>query len=453
MVSLTTDLSAPRLAVAKSVVNATRGGGSAAGDAALGVPGATVDGGAGQPGDLLRYTVTVTNQGDDEADDVAVTDALPAGTVAGSSGSAWGSPALVGTLAPGATATVTYEAVIANGAADGSVVVNSASAAGRGATAGLPVSATSNAVSTLVQVPTPPPVLVPPVVPPPLEPPPPPISIETRVSPSLPVAGEAVLVRTVLENVTERPIDDVVVVVRVPGASVLSASVGSGRCSVGDGADDKAGSGSAGAGGSIVTCRVGTLDPGERVTVRVRAEPLRAGTVLRPVVTVRGAGIETQRVVVRGVGRVKRPAGLHVTKRASARRARPGQVVSYRIVVRSVGGVAARGVRVCDVPGAGVRLLSVAGRAVAGERACWSVRGPLKPGASRGFVVAARVGNGFVRGATVGNAARASAANVADAGAGAVSRALVEVAPLSLTVCGSAASAVSTASPKARAAC
>ncbi|MDO8209118.1 DUF11 domain-containing protein [Conexibacter sp. CPCC 206217] len=431
MVSLTTDLSAPRLAVAKSVVNVTRGGS---------------DGAAGSPGDLLRYTVSVTNQGDDEADDVAVTDALPAGTVPGSSGSAWGSPAPLGTLAPGATASVTYEAVIAGGAADGAVVVNSASAVGRGATAGLLVNGTSNAVSTLVQAPAPAPapVVVPPVVPPPLAPPPPPpISIETSVTPSAPVAGEPAVVRTVLENVTGRPIDDVVVTVSVPGARVLSVSVGGQRCSVGDDA-------ASASGGSVATCRIGTLDPGERATVRVRVEPRRAGTVLRPVVTVRGAGIETQRVVVRGVGRVKRPAGLHVTKRASTRRARPGQVVSYRIVVRSVGGMAARGVRLCDVPGVGVRLLSVGGRLVPGERTCWSVRGLLKPGASRSFEVAARVGNGFVNGATVTNAARASAANVA--GLGAVSRARVEVAPLSLTVCGSAVSAAS-AAPRARAAC
>lgn len=396
MVSLTTELSAPLLSVSKAVERVGGGGGSGG------------SGAVAAPGDVLRYTVTVSNAGDDAAADVVVSDPAPAGTAASSPGAV-----ALGTIAPGASASAVFEVVVGAGARDGDQIVNVASVAGRGVTAGRPVSAASGEVRTVVQVPVVPvPVLpVPPVAPglPDEADEPPPISVVTEVTPSPPVVGEPVVVRSVLENETSAPIADVVVTVAVPGARLLSASVEDGRCVVS---------------GEIARCTVGTLDPGERVVLRVRAVPRRAGALLRPVVTVRGDGIATRRIVVRGVGRVARPAALRVTKRASVRQARPGEVVSYAIVVRSVGGAQARDVRVCDVAGPGVELLSIVGssgtRSRSPTRVCWKAARSLAPGQALRFGVDARVGGGGVRGRAVSvtNVARAVGAN----GAGSESR-------------------------------
>ncbi|MDW5593919.1 NEW3 domain-containing protein [Conexibacter stalactiti] len=433
MVSLTTELSAPLLSVTKSVVNVTRGGGGASGAAA-------------SPGDLLRYTVTVSNTGDDAAADVVVSDPAPGGTAASSP-----SAVSLGTIAPGGSASAVFEVVVGAGVRDGDQIVNVASAAGRGVTAGQPVSGASGEVRTVVQVPVVPVPVAPvaPVVPDDAGAPP--ISVVTEVTPSPPVVGEPVLVRSVLANETSAPIADVVVTVAVPGARLLSASVEEGRCVIE---------------GAIARCAVGTLDPGERVVLRVRAVPRRAGALLRPVVTVRGDGIATRRIVVRGAGRVARPAALRVTKRASVRRARPGEVVSYAIVVRSVGGVAARGVRVCDVAGPGVELLSIVGSvgtvSRSSTRVCWKAARALAPGRALRFGVDARVG-GERGGAgvaaelaggrlvSVANVARAVGANVAG-GRVATARVVVRVVPLRPGPC-AAAAAGWPGSPTARAAC
>lgn len=427
MVSLATELSAPVLSVSKAVERVGGGGGSGG------------SGAVAAPGDVLRYTVTVSNAGDDAAADVVVSDPAPAGTAASSPGAV-----ALGTIAPGASASAVFEVVVGAGARDGDQIVNVASGAGRGVTAGRPVSAASGEVRTVVQVPlVPVPVLpVPPVAPglPDEADEPPPISVVTEAMPSPPVVGEPVVVRSVLENETSAPIADVVVTVAVPGARLLSASVEDGRCVVS---------------GEIARCTVGTLDPGERVVLRVRAVPRRAGALLRPVVTVRGDGIATRRIVVRGAGRVARPAALRVTKRASVRQARPGEVVSYAIVVRSVGGAPARDVRVCDVAGPGVELLSIVGSSGTSSRSptrvCWKAARSLAPGQALRFGADARVGGGGVRGRAVSvtNAARAVGANGAGERVSAAARALVRVVPLAPGPCAVAAAD----SPTARAAC
>lgn len=407
MVSLATDLSAPVLTATKRVENVTRGG----------------DGGSAQPGDVLRYTVDVTNTGDDEAEGVTVADAAPAGTTAvGAFGGT------IGSLAPGASASVTFDVRVGDAARDGDVIVNAASVTGRGATAGLPVTATTGEVRTTVHVPALPPLPVPPA-----------FEITTGITPETPVAGEPATTTVDLVNRTPAPVDDVVVTVTVPGATVLTATITGGTCTV--------------AGGSVATCRIATVAPGQHIVVKVRARPKQPGKAFAPVVTVTGRGIATQRVVVGGAGRVARPAALRVTKRAAVGRARPGQAVAYRIVVRSSGGVAARGIRVCDLPGARVRLTSVPGaRRVRNGGACWTVRGTLAPGRTRTFRAVATVDPRGTRPVTVTNTARATAANVA--GRAAVSRARVRVTPLSAGPCRVvAAAAAAIAGPRAHAAC
>ena len=79
-------------------------------------------------------------------------------------------------------------------------------------------------------------------------------------------------------------------------------------------------------------CTLGALDPGEEASVRIRFRPLDSGS-LRPVVTARGDGVETQRLTL-GPIRVKAgKAQLRVRKSAALEVARTGRVIKYRIVV------------------------------------------------------------------------------------------------------------------------
>ena len=375
-VTFTTDLSSPRLVVTKSVTD--------------------LNGGDVEPGDVLRYAVTTRNDGDDAAVGVGVDDAVPArttlvpdsltgpgGTVAAGGRSV---AFAAGTLAPTASTTAGFDVTVDSGVDDGFVVSNAASATGTGATAGLAVSAVSPAVTSVVRVP--------------------PVLATIEVTPETPTAGEVAIAEITFENTTGQPIEDVVVTIDVPGADVLSASVeGGGRCKVTD----------------VVRCPLGTLDPGERATVRVRFRPFDAGE-LAPVVTVRGDGIPKR---TRTLGPIRVKPGktrLVIRKRAGASVAPKGDVVPYRIVVRArKRGATAHGVRVCDVPGPGMRLRSVShGRVLGDGRGCWRI-GKLAPGRHRTLKVRARItaASGVVRNAGIaraknlrGDRARASVARV-----------------------------------------
>ncbi len=346
---------------------------------------ADLNGGDVERGDVLRYAVTTRNVGDDAAVGVGVSDAVPAGTtlVPGSLTGPGGTAAAdgrsvtfaAGTLAPGTATAAGFDVTVDAGVDDGFVVSNAASASGTGATAGRPVSAVSPTVTSVVRVP--------------------PVWPTIEVPSETPTAGEVATAEITFENTTDEPIEDVVVTVDVPGADVLSATVeGGGRCTLRD---------------DVARCALGTLDPGEKATVRVRFRPADGGEVA-PVVTIRGDGIPT---LTRTLGPIRvQPgkSGLLIRKRAGASVAPKGDIVTYRIVVRARRRAAsARGVRVCDRPRAGLRLRTVSrGGVLVGGGACWRI-GRLAPGATRTLTATARVlaASGVVR-----NVARARASNL-----------------------------------------
>jgi uncharacterized repeat protein (TIGR01451 family) len=393
-----TNLTTPRLAVAKTV--------------------ADLNGGDVQPGDVLRYTITTRNDGDDAATNVRVEDTVPArttlepGSLSGPGGTAAGDGRSVafnpGALGPGATTSASFDVVVDEGAPDQSVITNVATASGVGATVGRPVTGVSPEVRSIVRRP--------------------PTKAVLEVTPRRPVAGKPVVADLTVTNDLDRPIDDVVVTIRVPGAEVLSARpTDGGRCT----------------GREVVRCSLGELAPGETANIRLRLRPLDQGR-LRPRLTVRGDGIPTQSITL-GPVRVKAgPARLTVRKAAGLKVAQSGGLVRYRVVVTAgTRAAAARRVRVCDLPGAGLRLLSASrGGTVRDGRACWRV-GKLLPGESRRLTVRARVTSLF---GVVSNAARAGAAN-ARRGGPAVSVARVQVAPQSPQAC------PAVARPRAQAAC
>ena len=391
VVTFTTDLTTPRLEIAKTV--------------------ADVNGGDVEPGDVLRYTLTTSNRGDDAATGVLVQDPVPAGTTlvpgsltgVGGAGAPDGRSAdfRIGTLASAASASNSFDVLVGDGAPNGLVIANVASASGTGATAGRPVSAVSPRVTSIVSRP---------------------FDATLTVTPRNPVAGEPAVAEVTVTNRLDRPVEDVVVTIDMPGADVLSAGD---RCRAGD----------------VVRCRVGTLDPGESATVRVRLRPHDAGR-LRPRVSVRGDGVANRRLRVPSVRVRAGLARLTVEKRAAATFARRGATVRYRIVVAAARNAAtARSVRVCDTPGAGLRLRSASsGGRLRDGRACWRI-GKLAPGRKRVLRTTARVtaGSGVVR-----NTARARAGNLRGR-ASVASVAGVRVAPTFPRAC--------PAGPRAFAAC
>ena len=387
VVTFTTDLSTPRLAVAKSVTD--------------------LDGGDVEPGDVLRYSVTTSNGGDDAANGVVVQDAVPAGTtlVPGSLAGPGGSAAAdrrsvgfaLGTLAAGASATVGFDVVVGADAPNGFVVRNVAGASGVGATAGLPVSAVSPEVTATVVRP---------------------FDAVLTITPKTPVAGETALATVTVTNRLDHPAQDAVITISIPGADLLAATAGPDRrCRV----------------GKVVRCQLGTLDPGEKAAVRVRLRPHDRGR-LRPVVTISAKSVAARRLSV-GTIRVKTGrARLSVHKRATVSAARRGRAVTYRIDVTAARRAAtAHGVRVCDIPGPGLRLRSASrGGVLRGGRACWQL-GTVAAGRRIRLAVVARVtaGEGAVR-----NAARVNGANLR--GRSAIARLIV--APSRVQACDAAAS-------------
>ncbi len=94
-----------------------------------------LNGGALAPGDVIRYTLTVSNSGDMDASGVVVTDAVPAsttyvaGSITGAGANDSAAPTLtwsVGPLAGGASTVLTFDVQVNAGTPVGTVIINSA---------------------------------------------------------------------------------------------------------------------------------------------------------------------------------------------------------------------------------------------------------------------------------------------------------------------------------------
>jgi len=146
-----TNLYAPNLSAVKSVVD--------------------LNGGQVSAGDILEYSIAVTNAGDDSAADVVASDPLPAGltyvdgSASATNGAAAESGGTVtgwlgtgatagtgGTLAPSASATLTFRARIGDDVPTGTTIANVATISGDAVTLGQRLVTASNAQSTAVAV-------------------------------------------------------------------------------------------------------------------------------------------------------------------------------------------------------------------------------------------------------------------------------------------------------------
>lgn len=245
------------------------------------------------------------------------------------------------------------------------------------------------------------------------------LRVDTDVSPDPPREGQPATFTTIVRNDGPDAAPGVVLTQDVRGpADLISATPSQGTCTVGD----------------TIRCELGAIPAGASASVRVRVRPETRGA-LESQVSVTAPVSDPTPVDELPVlsTRVREGRGrLRLRKIAGAGRARPGQVVGYRIALRSAGRAPARRIRVCDRPPAGLVLISARGTRVRDGRACWRIPA-LRPGASRVLRVNARVA------ASSGALANRATVSARNAGRRAAAAAL-RVAPLRQGAC--AASAV-----------
>ena len=143
--------------------------------------------------------------------------------------------------------------------------------------------------------------------------------------------------------------------------------------------------------GRTATCKLPNLRVGAFVerTFGVRL-PARAKGRLTNSVSVRSALVDP--VVANNRDRFTARTGprLVLAKTAGARSAAPGGRLRYTLSLRNAGPGTARGVRLCDDPGRGLRLTRAPGARRTRTRACWSL-GSLRAGKRVRRSVTARV--------------------------------------------------------------
>lgn len=241
------------------------------------------------------------------------------------------------------------------------------------------------------------------------------LQVSSRLTPEPPREGAPATYTTLARNDGPDAAPRVVLTQDVDGpADVLSATPSQGTCVLDD----------------PIRCQLGTIPAGGSATVRVRVRPDARGVLENRVAvgaTVSDPSPVSELPVLR-TRVVEGRARLSLRKTASVRRARPGQVVGYRIALRSTGPASARRIQVCDRPPPGLVLLSAQTRR---GRVCWRVP-VLRPGAKRVLRVNARV---VATGGGVANSALVRARNAAGQGATATLR----VAPLRQDPCAASA--------------
>jgi uncharacterized repeat protein (TIGR01451 family) len=155
-----------------------------------------------------------------------------------------------------------------------------------------------------------------------------------------------------------------------------------------------------------LTCSLGTIQPGGRVTITVVIRPQMLGT-LRNAASVTGEGFDpmTSNNLAVVATRVKR--ALTLTKRANRRTVRAGRTVTYTIRVRNPSDVAVRDVRTCDSLPSGLAFVRATPRArLTDGRYCWTTK-RLGAGTRKTYQLTARALNG-ASGSTVNRATATS---------------------------------------------
>jgi uncharacterized repeat protein (TIGR01451 family) len=368
-----------------------------------------------EPGDVLEYTLTFVNTGQDPASQAVATDAIPAGTsydpgsleivdgpgagpVTDTAGDdrgeydpaqrrirvrlgSGGNASAGGTIGMGESTSVRFRVLVAPSAA-GTTVVNAGGLSYRAVTldrdfdyapqpAAIPVRRLAD------------------------------LSIEKQTTPDPVAAGAVATSRLVVRNAGPSAAADVVVTDNLPdGVTFVSADSGQGSCSES---------------GGRLSCRLGDVPSGQQVTVTVRfrvpagsedTSVANTATVDSPIADPdpddNGAGAV--------VGVLTR-ADLSVAKTADPAEVRPGEATTYRVAVSNAGPSFARSVVVSDLVDAGltVQEATMPGSdcgVTASSAQC--TRGQLAPGATVTMTVTVLVDGELPGGEALGNTATVS---------------------------------------------
>ena len=174
-------------------------------------------------------------------------------------------------------------------------------------------------------------------------------------------------------------------------------------------------------------CELGTLAPGQTVTIRVVMVPRRPGALSNSVTAFSDQGDANAEDNLGVAGLTVRAARtkFKLAKTAARRTVKAGGRVAYKIRAKNRGSRAAANVRVCDVPRAGLSFARITGAKLSRGRACWTVA-YWKPGKTRTFRLVGRVNRdreGRTRNTAILRAANArpkrDSADVRSTGAGA----------------------------------
>lgn len=144
--------------------------------------------------------------------------------------------------------------------------------------------------------------------------------------------------------------------------------------------------------GFPLTCNVGAIPPGGKVSVTVVAVPTESGRVVNGAMVTTDTPNESPANEVVADSRVTVKVPVRITKRASSKTVRAGKRVTFTVKITNRSKVASGRARVCDRMPSGMVLVSVRGKKVTrkGGEHCWTVPA-LKPGQSRSYRVTARV--------------------------------------------------------------
>jgi len=374
-----------------------------------------LNGGQLLPGDVVQYSINVSNTGQDNANSLVLTDVLPAGTsfVAGSliiNGSPAGALAeydsgnnLVrfrlgsgatasqgGTLGVNASTTVGFQVRVNANAQDELLTSNVGNISFTAGTTGTPLSATSNQTNLTVARP----VLV----------------LSKSASPNPVQAGSDLVYRLSYRNDGTAPAVNAQIVDTLPGGTThVSNSLGAVPA------------------GQVLTLPLGNVPPGAsgaiNVVVRVDSSVANAA-VLTNRATLSANG-ETPVTVTQSTTAISEPY-LTLVKTASLGVVGAGRKIIYTLDFTNAGTDVARNVMLQDAVPANTQFVSASsGGALAGSTVSWSL-GDIPAGGSGSVSMIVQVNNGAAVDTIITNSAGIAGDNTNTANASATTRVVAE---------------------------
>ena len=338
------------------------------------------------PGADLTYTITVTNNGPSSAQNVTVNDTLPTGTTFGSATSSQGSCAgtttvscALGSIANGASPTITLVVHVGPSVADGTVISNTASVS---STTADPTSANNSATSTTTVA----------------------ASAELAVAktdaPDPVVAGtDLTYTITVTNNGPSEAANATLSDTLPTGTTFGSATPSQGSC----------------AGTTTVSCALGSIANGASATITlvVHVGPSVAdGTVISNTASVSSTTADPTPAnnSATSTTTVTTSADLGVTKADSPDPVTAGTDLTYTIGITNTGPSDAPGVTLTDPIPAGTSFVSATPStgSCAGTTTVSCNLGTLANGASASVTLSVHVGSAVAAGTVLSNTATAS---------------------------------------------